>query len=139
MAEKNTAFHDLSELIDKFNTQRETMTVNELQELRENIALSVFYMSDDASKAVANSESKDFERKRFYAEREEHYRNLVDERTGKYFNVADSERKARLDAQKIDEACAFAVKQKERVRLVILATQQILNSIAMRINQLSKN
>ena len=69
---------------------------------------------------------------------EEYYRNQIDERTNKYYNVADSERLARLDAKEVDVACAFAFKQKERARLVVIAVQQILNSISARVNQLTK-
>lgn len=128
----------LTELIDSFNTNRNSMTLQQLQDLRENIALNLFYLSDSVSMTIANAESTDYDRKRHYAEREEYYRNDIDERTGKNFNVADSERKARLDSKEVDDACAFAYKQKERARLVVLAIQQILNSISGRIAQLSK-
>ena len=138
MATETHPFYKLSELIDLFNTNRNSMTVNELQDLRENISLNLFYLSDSVSQTIANAESKDYERKRFYAEKEEYYRNQIDERTNKCYNVADSERLARLDAKDVDEACAFAFKQKERARLVVIAVQQILNSISARVNQLSK-
>lgn len=131
-------FYKLSELIDKFNIERNSLDLKGLQDLRENIALTLFYLSDSVSMTIANAESNDFTRKRFYAEREEFYRDSVDERTGKNYNVADSERKARLDSKEVDNACAHAFKQKERARLVVLATQQILNSISGRITQLTK-
>lgn len=131
-------FYKLSELIDKFNAERNSLDLSGLQDLRENIALTLFYLSDSVSQTIANAESNDYARKRFYAEKEELYRNTVDERTNKHYNVADSERLARLDAKEVDEACAFAFKQKERARLVVLATQQILNSISGRIGQLTK-
>lgn len=129
----------LTKHISKFNNSRNSMTVEELQDLRESIALDLFYISDNVAQAIANYEAKDYDRKRFYAEREEFYRNDIDERTGKVFTVSDSERKARLDASEVDKACSHALKQKERARLVVTATQQILNSIAMRVNQLTRN
>lgn len=138
MATETHPFYKLSELIDIFNTNRNSMTLQELQDLREDIALNLFYLSDSVSQTIANAESKDYDRKRFYAEREEYYRNEVDERTGKVHNVADSERLARLESKEVDNACAFAFKQKERARLVVLAVQQILNSISGRISQLLK-
>lgn len=131
-------FYKLSSLIDTYNTQRNVLDVKGLQELRENISLTLFYLSDDAAKAVANFDSKEYERRRFYADREEFYRNDIDARTGKNFNVADSERKARLDAKQIDEETVTALRQKERVRIILNATNQILNSISGRISQLSK-
>jgi hypothetical protein len=131
-------FYKLSSLIDTYNTDRNLLDVKGLQELRENISLTLFYLSDDAAKAVANFDSKEYERRRFYADREEFYRNAIDVRTGKNFNVADSERKARLDAKQIDEETIIALRQKERVRIILNATNQILNSISGRISQLSK-
>ena len=138
MTTETHPFYKLSELIDTFNENRNRMTAQELQDLRENISLNLFYLSDSVSQTIANAESNDYARKRFYAEKEEYYRNQIDERTNKFYNVADSERLARLDAKEVDEACAFAFKQKERARLVVIAVQQILNSISARVNQLSK-
>lgn len=138
MVSETHPFYKLTELIEIFDKNRNSMSVQELQELRENIALNLFYLSNDVSLTIANAESKDFSRKRFYAEREEFYRNDVDERTGKKYTVADAERLARLEAKDVDEECAFAFKQKERARLVVLAVQQILNSISGRITQLTK-
>ena len=138
MATETHPFYKLSELIDTFNDNRNRMTAQELQDLRENIALNSFLMADSAAKAIANYDSKEYERKRFYAEKEEFFRNEIDERTGKCHNVADSERKARLEAKTIDEETIEALRQKEKVRIILSAVNQILNSIAARINQLSK-
>ena len=138
MVTETHPFYTLSELIDSFNENRNSMTLQELQDLRENIALNLFYLSDSVSQTIANAESNDYTRKRYYAEREEFYRNETDVRTGKTHTVADSERKARIESKEVDEACAFAFKQKERARLVVVAVQQILNSIGGRISQLTK-
>ena len=137
MATETHPFYQLSDLIDDFNKNRNLMTINQLQDIRENIALNLFYLSDSVSQTIANAEARDYDRKRFYAEREEYYRNEIDERTGKPHNVADSERKARLEAKEVDDACSFAFKQKERARLIVIAVQQILNSISGRIGQLN--
>lgn len=136
--ESTHPFYKLSELIDTFNSNRNSMILQELQDLRENIALNSFYMSDDSAKAIANYDAKDYERKRIFAEREENYRNQIDERTNKNFNVADSERLARIDLKQIDEETVVALRQKERVRIIITAVNQILNAISGRITQLSK-
>ncbi len=132
-------FFVLTELINEFNTNRNSMTLPQLQDLRENISLNLFLMADSSAKAIANYDAKEYERRRFYAEREEYYRNEIDDRTNKNYNVADSERKARLDAIKIDDETIEALRQKEKVRILLNAINQILNSVAARINQLSKN
>lgn len=131
-------YTELTSLIDKFNKERNTSTITELQTLREDMALTFFYLSDFSSRCIANYDSKDYERKRFYAEKEEQHRNEVDERTGKNYNVADSERLARIEGKEIDEETSDALRQKEKIRIVTIATQQILNSISARINQLNK-
>jgi len=131
-------FYQLTDLINKFNSERNTLDVKGLQDLRENISLTLFLLSDDAAKAIAYYDAKEYERRRFYADREEYYRSQIDENTGKKFNVADSERKARLDAKQIDDETIEALRQKERVRIIINATNQILNSISGRISQLTK-
>lgn len=131
-------FHALSESIDRFNEGRNHMTLEELQDLRETISLNLFYISDDASKAVSNYEAKDYMRKRFFAEREEYYRSTDDEKTGKIHTIADSERLARLDAKQVEEEAVEALRQKERVRIIITATQQVLNALSGRIAQISK-
>lgn len=132
-------FYKLSELIDKFNTERNSLDLRGLQDLRENISLNLFLMADSAAKAIANYDAKEYERRRFYSLKEESYRNSIDERTGKNHNVADSERLARIDAEKIDCETIEALRQKEKVRILLNAINQILNSVAARINQLSKN
>ena len=63
MAVNTHPFFVLSELIDKFNKERNNMNVDELQELRENISLNLFYISDDAAKAISNYDAKAYERK----------------------------------------------------------------------------
>lgn len=131
-------YNDLTSLIDKFNKERNSLTVLELQTLREDMALTFFYLSDFSARCIANYDAKDYERKRFYAEKEEQHRNEVDERTGKNYNVADSERLARIDGKQIDEETVEALRQKEKIRIITIATQQILNSLSSRINQLQK-
>jgi|SRR5690606_2375808 len=136
--DKEHPFFILSGLIDKFNTSRNSMTIEELQDLRENIALNLFYISDSAAQAISRYEAKSYERKSLQAEKEEEYRNSIDERTGKPYTVADSERLARLELKKIEKEEVEAYRQKERVKIILLAVQQILNSISSRINQISK-
>lgn len=139
MEQKNKhPFHELSKLIDKFNEERDSMTVEQLQDLRENISLNLFYISDSASQAIANYDAKIYERKSLQAEREETYRNMIDERTNKTYTVADSERLARIELKDVEKKEVEALRQKERVRIILTAVQQVLNSLSGRINQLSK-
>ena len=131
-------FFILSSLIDSFNKGRNSMTVNELQDLRENIALNLFYLSDSAAQAISEYDSKVYQRKSLQAEKEEKYRNEIDERTNKVHTIADAERLARLELKTAEEEEIEALRKKERIRIILSAVQQILNSISGRINQLTK-
>lgn len=139
MSEQAHPFTTLTTLIDEYNINRSNYTINQLQDLRESLSLTLFYISDSIAQSIANYESKDYERKRFYSEKETEYRSQIDVTTGKKFTVADVERMARMEAKEIDDACAFAMKQKERARIILTATTQILNALSGRITQLSRN
>ena len=130
-------YTELAKLIEKFNSERNTLDLKGLQTLREDISLTYFYLADFSARCIANFDAKDYERKRFYAERENIYRTTVDTNTGKHYNVADSERLARIDAKEVDDSTVEALRQKEKIRIVNTATQQILNSLSSRINQLN--
>lgn len=129
-------FNRLLELIEEYTENKQKMTVEELQTMREDISLNLFLMNDSAAKAISNYDAEDYKRKRFYAERQEHYRGKQNE-NGKLYTVADSERLARLEAKDVDDRVVEALRQKERVRLIITATKEILNAIAGRISQIN--
>ena len=131
-------FSQMSDLIQKFNNEKLDMTVTELQTLREDISLCLFYLSDDAAKAIANYESNDFKRKQLQAEKETKYRESIDPKTNKNYTVADSERKARLELKDIEQKLSESCRQKERAKIVLNAVREILNAISSKINQLSK-
>ena|SRR5690606_14449876 len=129
-------FNRLVELIEEYAEKKQIMTVEELQTMREDISLNLFLMNDSAAKAISNYDAEDYKRKRFYAERQEHYRGKKNE-DGKIYTVADSERLARLEAEEVDNRVIEALRQKERVRLIVTATKEILNAIAGRISQIN--
>lgn len=129
-------FYRLLELVDEYSKNRTNLTVDELQDLREDISLNLFLMNDIAAKAVSNYDAQDFKRKRFYAERQEYYRGKKND-NGKIYTVSDCERLSRLDAQEVDDKVVEALRQKERVRLIVSATKEVLNAIASRMNQIN--
>lgn len=131
-------FQEMSSLINKFNNEKSDMTIDELQVLREDISLTLFYLSDSASRAISNYEAKDFQRKQVQAEREAFYRDSVDPKTQKNYTVADAERKARLELKEVESKLVEACRKKERVRIILNAVREILNAISGKINQLNK-
>lgn len=134
----NNYFSQMSELIGKFNKFKSDMTIPELQTLREDISLCLFYLSDDASRAIANYEANDFKRKQQQAEKETVYRESIDPKTNRNYTVADAERKARLELKEIEQKLSESCRQKERVKIILNAVREILNAISSKINQLNK-
>ena len=136
MPEEKHPFIELSELIDHYAKNKHSFDVKELQEMRENISLTLFYLSDSASVAISNYDRADYDRKRNYAELIEHHK--FDEDGGKN-TVAVTESLARIDNKEAELAVCEALRQKERVRIILSSTQQILNAISSRINQIQHN
>jgi flagellar basal body P-ring protein FlgI len=131
-------FTELSGLIDLYKSKKNSFDVKELQTIREDISLSLFYLSDSASQALANYEESEHIRKMRMAEREQFHRNNTDDE-GKRITVSEAQNLARVDCRNEVENCKIALRQKERVRIIISATSQILNSISSRLSQLSKH
>jgi hypothetical protein len=131
-------YTELSNLIDKFNIERNSLDLKGLQTLREDIALTFFYIADFSARCIANFDAKDYDRKRFYSIKETEYRSQTDVTTGKKYTIADVERMARMEAKDYDNATVDALRQKEKMRIINTATQQILNSLSSRIQQFSK-
>jgi hypothetical protein len=138
MREGKHAFIELSELISLYRDNKNSFDLKELQTMREDISLCLFYLSDSASTALANYEEKEHLRKMKGAEREQYHRNDTD-KEGKRITVAEAQNLARLDCKEEVEECKTALRQKERVRIIISATNQILNSISSRLSQISKH
>lgn len=134
MAEKHP-FIELTELVDEYKEKRLTFDAKQLQDMRERISLCYFYLSDSVSKAISNFDAADYERKRNYAELIEKHKYDED---GSRNTVAVTESLARLDNKEKEEAVVEAIRQKERVKIIMGATTQILNSISSRLNSISQ-
>lgn len=137
--ENKNPFDEISDLVLFFKNSKEDLDIAELQKLREDMSLALFYLSDQASRAIANYEAKDYERKQEQARIELSYRSKVDEKTGRNFSTAESEKLARLELKTFEKNVVESLRQKERVRIIITAVKEILNSISSKINQLNRN
>ena len=128
-------FYVLSELIGEYKEKKNSFSLKELQDMRENISLQLFYLSDDASKAISNYDLADWERKRNYAELIEAHKYDED---GNKNTVAAAESRARIENKEYEEAVVNAIRQKERVRIILSSVNQILNAISSRLNQIQQ-
>ena len=133
MAEEKHPFTRLTELIEEYKQNKESFDANKLQSLREDIALTLFYLSDSASQSIANYDAAEHVRKSKMAEREQFYRNDTDNE-GKRITATEAQNLARIDCRAEVEVSKNALRQKERVRIILSSTNQILNAIASRIN-----
>jgi len=128
-------FIQLSELVEKYKKGKESFDIKELQTMREDISLCVFYLSDSASQAISNYDKADWDRKRNYAV-------LIGENKtdddGNKNTVAVAESLARVQNELFEEEVVVAIRQKERVRIILSSTNQILNAISSRLSQISK-
>lgn len=134
MAEKHP-FIELTELIEDYKENRLSFDAKQLQDLRERISLCYFYLSDSVSQAISNYDKADYERKRNYAELIEKHKYSDD---GSRNTVSVTESLARIENKEKEEAVVEALRQKERVRIIMSATTQILNSISSRLNSISQ-
>src|SRR5690625_4425947 len=133
MSEEQHPFFRLTELIQEYDKNKNSYDAEELQNIRENISLTLFYLADSASKAISNFDSADYERKRNYAELIEEHR-YDDE--GNKNTVAVTESLARIANKEKEEALVEALRQKEKVRIILSSTNQILNAISSRLNMI---
>ena len=135
MSKKEHPFIRLSDLIKEYSEKKASYSAKELQDMRENISLTLFYLSDSASTALSNYDKADWERKRTYAELIEE--NRYDEEGSKN-TVTVMESLARISNKEKEEAVVKALRQKERVRIILNSTQQILNAISSRLHIIEK-
>jgi hypothetical protein len=135
MSKEEHPFIRLSDLIKEYSEKKASYSAKELQDMRENISLTLFYLSDSASTALSNYDKADWERKRTYAELIEE--NRYDEEGSKN-TVTVMESLARISNKEKEEAVVKALRQKERVRIILSSTQQILNAISSRLHMIEK-
>jgi len=138
MQDRPHPFTELSNLINEYRDNKNSFDINKLQTMREDISLCLFYLSDSASLALANYEESEHNRKMKMAEREQHHRNDTD-KDGKRVTVAEAQNLARIDCRTEVEKSKESLRQKERVRIIVSSTSQILNSISSRLAQISKH
>jgi hypothetical protein len=128
-------FIQLSDLIDRYRDGKNSFDVKELQTMREDISLCLFYLSDSVSVAISNFDKADWDRKRNFSKLIEE--NKCDSE-GKKNTVSIAEALSRVQNEPYELEVVEAIRQKERVRIIISATQQILNAISSRLSQISK-
>ncbi len=138
MSDRPHPFTELSNLIGEYREKKNSFDLKELQTMREDISLCLFYLSDSASLALANYEESEHIRKMKMAEREQFHRNDVD-KDGKRITVSEAQNLARIDCKVEVEKSKETLRQKERVRIIVSSTSQILNSISSRLSQISKH
>lgn len=128
----------LSENIQKYRSGHSSYDVKELQEIRDNISMSLFYLVQEYSMLKHKADSAEYFKKRKFAEECESLRNKTDEITAKKFTREQITDKALLNSKEENENLIEAEKDFFEMKLIFDTSNQILNSISSRIN-LRKN
>ena len=132
MSDKIHPFIRLTQLIEEYDSHKESYDVDKLQILREELSINLFYMSDSASTALSNYDFAEHERKTKMAEREQYYHSQLGS-NGKSMTVAEAGNLARIDCKEEVEKCKETLRQKKRVEIILSSVSQILNSLSTRI------
>lgn len=124
-------FEYLTSLIEQYDKEKDSFDLKKMQELRDNISLNLFYLSDAFSAALSNYNMAEHNRKIKMASSTLKYRDQG-------FTLSESENKSRIDCKQEAQEETKALKQKERVRIILSTCTHILNSISSRIKILEK-
>lgn len=131
----NHPFFELTKLVENYSENKDSFDVDKLQSMREDISLCLFKLSDSASRALSEVDLADFARKRNYSERFNFHKRESDD-DGKTNTVALAENLARIDNKILEEDYCEAARKKERVRIILSSTNQILNAISSRLSMI---
>lgn len=135
----NFAAHlkELTDSINMYNEKRNSFDKRELQDVRDKVSLSLFYLSDFYSATRAESEAAEFNKKMCLAQTEESLRGRVNEISQKAMTREQIINESRILCKDEEEKLIEANRKYYKIRMIIETSTQILNSIASRINQLN--
>ena len=135
----NFAAHlkELTDSINMYNEKRNSFDKRELQDVRDKVSLSLFYLSDFYSATRAESEAAEFNKKMCLAQTEESLRGKVNEISNKAMTREQIINESRILCKDEEEKLIEANRKYYKIRMIIETATQILNSIASRINQLN--
>lgn len=122
---------ELTKLIKEWKKKRNSFDAKQIQDYRERLALSFYYISDEVGDAFSNHLAAEHGRKQKYAERVNFHRSNGE-------TIAVCENTARLDSKKEAEDEVATLRQKEKTKIIVEAVKQILNSVSTRISKISK-
>jgi hypothetical protein len=135
----NSLMHlkDLTNAINTYNDNRHSFDKNGLQDIRDRVSLSLFYLSDFYSMTRADAEAAEFNKKLCLAQTEESLRGRINGDTNKPMNREQLINESRILCQSKELDMIEANRKYYKIRMIVETATQILNSIASRINQLN--
>ena len=137
MSENLKSWGTLNKLIEDYAENKDTFGLEKIQEMRENISLQLFFLSDLFSEYIASYELAEHVRKSYMAEREQYWRTQLDE-NNKSMTITEAANRARIESKEQVEACKEALRKKKRAEIVLSSVQQILNALSSRLTILKE-
>ena len=128
---------ELTESIGLYNENRNSFDKKELQDVRDKVSLSLFYLSDFYSATRAESEAAEFNKKMCLAQTEESLRGKINEVSNKAMTREQIINESRILCKDEEEKLIEANRKYYKIRMIVETASQILNSIASRINQIN--
>jgi len=124
--------------IERYQRNHSTYDVKDLQEIRDNISLSLFYLAQEYAYLKHKSDTDEYLKKRKFSQECESLRLKSDEVTGKRLTREQITDKAFLNSHAENELMIDSERDFFEMKMVFDTSNQILNSISSRIN-LRKN
>lgn len=138
MAESINNMKLLMESIERYKLNHSTFDTKELQEIRDSISLCLFYLSNEYALLKHLMDTKEYFKKKKFAQECESLRLKSDEITGKKLTREQITDKAFLNSTEENEQLIDAERDFFEMKLIFDTSNQILNSLSSRIN-LRKN
>lgn len=124
----------LKDSIEKYQLSHSTYDVKELQDIRDNISLSLFYLAQEYAYLKHKADTSEFLKKKKFATECEALRVKTDQITGKKLTREQITDRALINSSKESEELIESDKDFFEMKLIFDTSNQILNSISSRIN-----
>jgi len=120
--------------VDSYNENKNDLTVEQLQDLRDDISISLVGLAGHFADCKMSADAAEYVRKSKIADVKEGLTGGFDERTGKKYTASSTGDQALLKANKEYAKERLANREFDYIRKIFDAANAVMNSMASRIN-----